>query len=261
MESCYAGCMKTARKSSVAEIRSRFDRDVERFAKLETGQVATMDAARCMELVAAAAAANAPVAPRVLDIGCGAGNYALKFRERVPEARFTLVDLSLPMLERARERLGGSVDDVRQGDIRRLAFPESHFDVVMAAAVLHHLRTPREWTGLFAAVQRWLRPGGGFWIFDLVDHENRGVNRLLWERYGDYLEGLGGAEYRKKVFAYIEREDTPATLTFQLELLRSSGFACVDVLHKHACFAAFGGVKPGRVRASQRTGVPSRKSR
>ena len=31
-------------KSSVAEIRARFDHDVERFANLETGQSATVDA-------------------------------------------------------------------------------------------------------------------------------------------------------------------------------------------------------------------------
>jgi tRNA (cmo5U34)-methyltransferase len=30
---------------------------------------------------------------------------------------------------------------------------------------------------------------------------------------------------------------------YQLELLRRTGFSRVDVLHKHACFAAFGAAK------------------
>ncbi len=235
--------MTTSKKSSVAEIRARFDADVERFSRLETGQVATMDAVVCMNLVAEAAAACSPASPRVLDIGCGAGNYSLAFRDRVPEARFTLVDLSRPMLERARERLGGSVEQARQGDIRRLAFDAGRFDVILAAAVLHHLRTPGEWRTLFAAAHRWLRPGGGFWVFDLVDHEHPAVRALMRRRYGEYLEGLGGAAYRDKVFAYIEREDTPRPLGWQLRLLHDTGFASVDVLHANAGFAAFGAIK------------------
>ena len=62
-------------------------------------------------------------------------------------------------------------------------------------------------------------------------------------RYGDYLEQLGGKEYRDKVFAYIDREDSPRPVTYQLELLREVGFKRVELLHKNSCFAAFGGVK------------------
>lgn len=49
--------------------------------------------------------------------------------------------------------------------------------------------------------------------------------------------------YRDHVFAYVEKEDTPRPLLFQLDLLRQVGFAQVDVLHKNVCFAAFGAVK------------------
>jgi len=45
------------------------------------------------------------------------------------------------------------------------------------------------------------------------------------------------------VFAYIEGEDTPRPLVYQLDLLREAGFAEVDVLHKNSCFAAFGALK------------------
>jgi tRNA (cmo5U34)-methyltransferase len=66
---------------------------------------------------------------------------------------------------------------------------------------------------------------------------------MMWARYGQYLEGLGGTAYRDKVFAYVEKEDSPRPLTWQLDLLRRVGFAQVDVLHKTASFAAFGAVK------------------
>ena len=66
-------------KSSVDEIRARFDADVERFSNLETGQKATIDAPLAMELITMAAAACNPGAKAVLDIGCGAGNNTLTF--------------------------------------------------------------------------------------------------------------------------------------------------------------------------------------
>src|SRR5215467_12893752 len=95
-----------AMKSTVEEIRQRFDADVERFSNLETGQSATVDAPLAMALVAQAAAATTPHARHVLDVGCGAGNYTLKLLERLPTLDVTLIDLSKPMLDRATERVG-----------------------------------------------------------------------------------------------------------------------------------------------------------
>ena len=109
--------------------------------------------------------------------------------------------------------------------------------------MLHHLRTPAEWRLVFQNFHRWLRPGGSLWVFDLVAHENVTIQNLLWGEYGKYLETLGGTAYREKVFAYVTQEDTPTPLTYQLDLLRSVGFLHIDVLHKKACFAAYGGVK------------------
>jgi len=235
--------MATAPKSSVDEIRARFDADVERFSNLETGQAAAVDAQLCMELVGSAAAAAHPAARRVLDLGCGAGNYSLKLREFLPGARFTLVDLSTPMIERARLRLGESVDATFASDLRDLDFAPGSFDIVLAAAVLHHLRTPAEWRWVAESFHRWLTPSGGVWVFDLVTHEIGPVQDMMWARYGCYLEGSGGRAYRERVAAYIDSEDTPVPLTFQMEQLRHAGFARIDVLHKNSCFAAFGAVR------------------
>src|SRR6478672_6475789 len=92
-------------KSSVEEIRTRFDNDVDRFSNLETGQSATIDSPLALELIAEAAAVSTPQATRLLDIGCGAGNYSLKLLARLPQLEVTLVDLSRPMLDRAEQRL------------------------------------------------------------------------------------------------------------------------------------------------------------
>lgn len=233
-------------KSSVDDIRRRFDADVERFSNLETGQTATVDAALALGLVAEAAARVTPGAKRLLDVGCGAGNFTLRTLQELPGLDVTLVDLSEPMLARARERVGASsADSVRtlQGDVRDIELAPGSFDVIIAAAVLHHLRDDADWDAVVGKLAASLTPGGAIWVFDMVEADHPAVHELAWRRYGDYLAGLRDTAYRDNVFAYIAREDTPRSLMYQLDLLRRHGLA-VDVLHVNTGFAAFGGVKP-----------------
>jgi len=75
---------------------------------------------------------------------------------------------------------------------------------------------------VFAKIFAALRPGGSFWIADLVEQHDARLQSLVWERYGEYLFGLGGTEYRDTRFlAYVAKEDTPRSVIFQLDLLRS----------------------------------------
>jgi tRNA (cmo5U34)-methyltransferase len=233
-------------KSTVDEIRRRFDNDVERFSNLETGQAATVDSPLALELIAEAASAATPQAASLLDIGCGAGNYTLKLLGKLPHLEVTLIDLSRLMLDRATQRIGAVSKHpitALQGDVRDLTLGEKCFDLVVTAAVLHHLRDESEWRAVFEKVYRALRSGGSFWIFDMVEHSLSAVQAGMWERYGHYLAGLKGDDYRRQVFGYIEREDTPRPLMFQLDLLRAVGFAEAEILHKNTCFAAFGALK------------------
>ena len=233
-------------KSTVEQIRERFDKDVERFSNLETGQSATIDAPLSLALIAAAASRVTPSAVSLLDIGCGAGNYSLKILEHLPNLDVTLIDLSRPMLDRATERVSrattGKVTAL-QGDIRELQIGESRFDLICAAAVLHHLRKTEEWRQVFSKLHVALKTGGSVWISDLIEHSDARIQALMWERYGNYLSQLKDEAYRDHVFAYVAQEDSPRPLMFQLDLLRSVGFGEVELLHKNSCFAAFGAIK------------------
>ncbi|MBB6463065.1 class I SAM-dependent methyltransferase [Flammeovirga kamogawensis] len=233
-------------KSTVTEIKERFDNDVERFSNLETGQVATIDAEISLELLTETAKRVVPNAKNVLDVGCGAGNYSLKMLTKIPNLNSTLVDLSKPMLDKAEERVSAETNnnvETIQGDIREVNLNENSFDIILAGAVLHHLRDNKDWETTFQKLYQLLKPGGCLMISDLITQEIDDVNKFTWERYGDYLENIGGKEYRQKVLAYIDKEDSPRSMTYQLELMKKVGFRKTEILHKNMCFGAFGGIK------------------
>ena len=233
-------------KSTIEEIRERFDNDVDRFSNLDTGQVTTIDATLTLELITEAARRINPSAEYLLDIGCGAGNYTLTMLSKLPSLKCTLVDLSRPMLDRAFERVSAVTSEevhILQGDIRTVELPTNRFDIILAGAVLHHLRDDQDWADTFLKIFNLLRPGGCFMISDLVIQDTQVMTDYTMERYGDYLEGIGGKDYRRKVLDYVNREDSPRSITYQLELMRKTGFREVEIFHKNICFGAFGGIK------------------
>jgi tRNA (cmo5U34)-methyltransferase len=235
-------------KSTVEQIRARFDADVERFSKLETGQQAAMDAPVILDVVARSAACHIRPQGKLLDIGCGAGNFTLRVLSQVSPLDCVLVDLSQPMLDRARERVtaatSGNVQTI-QSDMRSLNFNAATFDIILTGQVLHHLREDNQWEAMFANFHDWLRPGGALFIADLIAYDDPGIQSLMVSRYARYLESIGGSDYCQKVLDYSDLEDSPRSVKYQFDLLGNAGFTEFDVLHKNALFVAYYAKKHG----------------
>lgn len=235
-------------KSSLIEIEDRFDSDVERFSNLATGQVTTLDAKFNMELITEAIIRMYPNLSTVLDIGCGAGNYDVSLLQRKSPLHITLSDLSQPMLDKAKERVEainfGGTCKLLKGDFRTISVEDESFDVIIATATLHHLRDSADWEKTFSMLYGKLKKGGSIWIFDLITQDSDALQEFIYNvRYGDYLTSLKDEDYRDHVFDYIDKEDSPRSLMYQLDLLRKVGFSKVDILHKNLCFASFVGFK------------------
>jgi len=164
----------------------------------------------------AAAQAARVVGGRILEIGVGTG---LSFDDYDETTEITGIDLSEPMIARARERLASGryphVKDLLVMDAHDMAFPEASFDCVVGQFVITLVEDPERVLGECARV---LRPGGQI---ILVNHlySERGlaaaVERLLaqkarklglrpefpFQRLATWAQTHGGAELidRRKV--------------------------------------------------------------
>lgn len=95
---------------------------------------------------------------RVLDVGCGTARGTAQLKKRWREAQVIALDVSLPMLQRARKHAGWLKPFTRVcADGLALPFPDHSMDVVYSNLLLQWCDTPRE---LFRECVRLLKPGG-----------------------------------------------------------------------------------------------------
>ncbi len=94
---------------------------------------------------------------RLLDAGCGSGQWAIAFAER--GARVTGIDLSPEMIRFARVQASARGLDIewRTGDVTRLADPLAVFDAIHARALFQFVP---DVPGALRELRRVLRPGG-----------------------------------------------------------------------------------------------------
>ena len=111
-----------------------------------------------------AAAATGAGARRLLELGTGTGETALRVLARHPGAALVGIDVSADMLAVAGDRLPGA--DLR---VARLEdpLPSGPFDLVFSVLAIHHLDGPGK-ADLFRRVGAVLVSGGRFVIGDVV---------------------------------------------------------------------------------------------
>ncbi len=139
------------------------DASADPFSALKAVQRATWAAFAPIETFTTAPAAKlvrlAEVAPemRVLDVGCGTGVVAVTAGRR--GARVSALDLSPPLLDRARTNaaIAGLDIDFAPGDVEALPYADSEFDVVLSQ--FGHMFAPRPEVAV-GEMLRVLKPGG-----------------------------------------------------------------------------------------------------
>lgn len=115
---------------------------------------------------------------RLLDAGCGTGQFAIEFAGR--GCRVTAVDVSPAMIERARVHGAERQIEVewRVRDLTRLTDPDASFDAVMARVSLQFVPDP---LAALRELGRVLRPDGRFFVS--VPGALSPIYREQWRRF------------------------------------------------------------------------------
>lgn len=114
-----------------------------------------------------------PSGAKVLEIGCGAGQFIRAIRQKRPELQCYGTDISQEAIQKA-EQYHDQVT-YRRGEAERLPFDAGEFSAVLIFDVLEHVVSPENF---LAEVNRVLRPGGMVYAF--VPCEGDALSLWYW---------------------------------------------------------------------------------
>ena len=116
-----------------------------------------------------------------VDLGCGAGQLVMEMARKAPGLHVTGIDLSEKLLADARQsaQQSGLEErvDFRLGNVEQIPFPDQSLDLVISTASLHHWNDPVK---VLNEVDRVLKPGGAYYVFDLRRDMALPFYLLIW---------------------------------------------------------------------------------
>lgn len=190
----------------------------------------------------------------LLDIGCGDGIVSDRIRKRYPKNTFFLLDGSLEMLQKAKERLKGEdITFIHQTFEEYVSLPaeKGKYNFVYSANAIHHLDFAGK-SKLYRKIFDELKPGGLFLNIDPVlpsSGESEAWHFQMWRDWMNetlYQKGFKNdiGKYDNVPYHYKNNEQNkPSSLSDQLELLEKIDFQNVDCFYKFGVIAIFGGTK------------------
>lgn len=147
----------------VARIQEQFSRQAEAYKRLKIVTDPRM-------IAAVVSASGVRPGDRIVDLACGPGFLTMGFAERAAEA--VGVDVTDTFLDGARaEAAARGLRNVSfiHGDVTRLQFPDSVFDVSVCRSAFHHFPQP---AAVLAEMTRVTRGGGMIVIVDMLGCED-----------------------------------------------------------------------------------------
>ena len=186
--------------------------------------------------------ASLPIAAdRVLELGCGTGNFSLALAARYPSATITMVDAAQEMIEVTRDRIAAAHPAVASRaryvttKFEDLALDDG-FDLIASCISLHHVRDKQP---LFAALRRMLSPGGRLCFADQMRADPEDVNQRNWDAWLAFCRLPGNcteAEIEQLV-EHAGAHDHYETVAQHLGILGRAGFRELDCLWRSGMWA------------------------
>jgi SAM-dependent methyltransferase len=187
-----------------------------------------------------AEAAPADDYARILDVGCGTGQYTLKLAEAYPNAAITALDISKSAVSYALRRgqdAGITLTGVR-GAAEDTGLADESFDLVTSFIVLHEV-PPHITKKILAEAFRLLAPGGDIHFSDVTPYRERST----YQAWADDWDAQNGSEPWWRTAASMDLSSIATELGF------------VDVVERGLGAGAYPWVlsarKPGRTESNR----------
>ena len=183
----------------------------------------------------------------ILDLGCSTGGAIKKAISELPDNFFIGIEVSEPMRQKAKEIFKG-IDRVTilNHDLRN-GLPKIGEKVSVILSVLTIQFTPIEYRlNIIKDVYKTLSNGGVFIFVEKVLGETAEIDNTLVELYYN-LKGENGYTHEKiqKKRKSLEGVLVPVTSSWNIELLRKSGFQNIDCFWRNLNFAGYIAIKQG----------------
>lgn len=180
----------------------------------------------------------------ILDIGCSDGLMIEKLLDKFNgKGRYTGIDISEPMLEKARCRFEDNNNVSIYNHDLRTSFPNSYYDAI--TSILSIQFTPIEYRQhIIQEIYDHLRVDGCFIMVEKVLGNTDKINRLFVDNYYDMKKQNGYTEEqieRKRLS--LEGVLVPVTSDWNIDLLKQAGFRQVDVFWKWMNFVGYIAIK------------------
>jgi cyclopropane fatty-acyl-phospholipid synthase-like methyltransferase len=180
---------------------------------------------------------------RVLELGCGTGEWASVFFRNHPAAEYVAVEFSPNMRRLASTRLSAysSRLELLDQDLNA-SLPEGPFDLIVSFFAIHHVENKQRFVqDVFAS----LAPGGLFLYADITIAPDPGLERSFLDGWVAFMHGAGlDTERIPHVLADHRENDIAEPSSTQLSYLRAAGFAPAEVIWSWEKFALFYAAKP-----------------
>lgn len=179
-----------------------------------------------------------------LDIGCSDGLMIEKLLKKFNgKGYYTGVDISEPMLEKAKKRFEDNINvNIYNCDLRT-DFPQYDYDVI--TSVLSIQFTPIEYRQrIIQNIYDHLNSKGCFIMVEKVLGNTDSLNELFVRNYYDMKKNNGYTEEqieRKRLS--LEGVLVPVTSNWNIDLLKQAGFKQIDVFWKWMNFVGYIAIK------------------
>jgi ubiquinone/menaquinone biosynthesis C-methylase UbiE len=150
---------------------------------------------------------------KVLDVGCGTGEFVYKLAEYFKKYEVHGIDLSKEMINKASNKSGFENAKFEIGDVENMPYPDNTYDIITCSHSFHHYPNKDK---AMAEMYRILKPNGrvmivdgcrdvffGRVIFDIVERMEKHVYHLFAEEFRKLFRDTGFNNIVQKRFNFV----------------------------------------------------------